>query len=112
MRAKTSLVLAVLAITLFNGGLVGLARQPDPSSSPQRIPAGPPASTINFRGFVRVIDGDTIEINLKGRRVGIGILGIDAPQGNTPCGRQATNALRQLFAGGLTLDDDPDTGLQ
>ncbi|RPJ85399.1 MAG: hypothetical protein EHM13_01160 [Acidobacteria bacterium] len=71
--------------------------------------APPPGSgSFEFTGPVRVIDGDTLDVYLSGRRVGVGLIGIDAPPGNTACGQQALDALRRLTAAGLRLDEDPE----
>jgi glucose/arabinose dehydrogenase/endonuclease YncB( thermonuclease family) len=70
---------------------------------------GAPAAgsgAVDLTGFVRVIDGDTIETRINGKRVGIGLLGIDAPTGNTACGREAAAQLRTLVRGGLRLEED------
>jgi hypothetical protein len=62
--------------------------------------APPPGSgPVDVSSFVRVIDGDTIEAYLGGTRAGIGLIGVDAPMGNTACGRDAA-ALRTLVQGG------------
>jgi endonuclease YncB( thermonuclease family) len=59
---------------------------------------------------VRVIDGDTVEIYINGHQTGIGIVGIKAPEGNTPCGRQASAYLAQLLSTKkVRLEDDPIT---
>ena len=79
----------------------------DPAASPITAP-----QAITYRGFVRVIDGDTIEVLLNGRRTGIGLVGIDVPQANTSCGRAATVALQQLVKGGVELQDDADPNLR
>lgn len=60
---------------------------------------------------VRVIDGDSLDVTVDGARVPVRIAGIDAPEGNTPCGRSATAALEALVADGITLVDDPDPAL-
>ena len=56
------------------------------------------------RGFVaanvRVIVGDTVEIWRRGGRLGVGLIGIDAPQGNTTCGIEAAAKLQRLVSGG------------
>ena len=70
--------------------------------------APPPGSgPIAFNGYVRVIEGDTIEAWINGRQSGIGFIGFDAPMGNTPCGKQAINALGGLVKARLNLDEDP-----
>jgi glucose/arabinose dehydrogenase/endonuclease YncB( thermonuclease family) len=73
-------------------------------------PGAPPvgSGTIEVGGGVRVIDGETLEIRTNGRLVGVGLLGVDAPQGNTPCGKLATAALRQLVKNGLKLVEEPE----
>lgn len=72
--------------------------------------APPPGSgSVHFEGFVRVIDGDTFEVYINGHQTGIGIIGIEAPMGNTSCGVLATQALSQLMSSGrITLEEDPD----
>jgi glucose/arabinose dehydrogenase len=56
-----------------------------------------------------VIDGDTVEIRIAGSLVGIGFIGIEAPMGNTDCGRQAASKLSSLVAGGMYAEEDPET---
>jgi micrococcal nuclease len=68
----------------------------------------PGGGPVTIAGPVRVIDGDTLEVRIDGRRVGVGLIGIEAPQGNTPCGKEAAATLARLVAGGLTLVDDPE----
>ena len=48
---------------------------------------------------VRVIDGDTIEVNLKTGTARVRLYGIDAPEHSQPYGEQATRYLRQLLQG-------------
>ena len=71
--------------------------------------APPPGSgSFLLKGYVRVIDGDTFEYYIHGHQTGIGLIGIDAPEGNTPCGLEATHALMQLIArGNITIEEDP-----
>src|SRR4029450_5668449 len=56
---------------------------------------------------IRVIDGNTIETWIDGKRVGIGLVGVEAPMANTNCGRAATGMLWGLVRGGLHLEDEP-----
>src|SRR5262245_22298817 len=88
--------------------LLLLATSP-PAAAQSRVPDGsaPPPGTppIEVRGFVRVIDGDSMEVRLDGKQVGIGIVGVNVPMGNTPCGREATERLRRLVMGGMRLED-------
>ncbi|MBI3973851.1 MAG: PQQ-dependent sugar dehydrogenase, partial [Chloroflexi bacterium] len=104
-------VLILLLLTSIGIGNVG----PPAPAGAQRVPPGgapPPGSGPKETGmFIRVIDGDTIDTWVDGQRTGIGLLGIDAPQGNTDCGRQAAVLLRQLTQGKWQLVEDPDLSL-
>ncbi len=62
---------------------------------------------MQIPGFVRVIDGESIETLIDGQRVGVGFIGISVPQANTPCGREATALLRTLLRGGVNLEEEP-----
>ena len=62
--------------------------------------------SLTVRGPVRVIEGDTLELNVDGRRFGVKIIGIKAPEGNTACGRESIAATAQLVAEGIFLDED------
>lgn len=76
------------------------------SISAQAPPAG--SGSFLLKGYVRVIDGDTFEFYIHGHQTGIGLIGIKAPQGNTPCGSEATHALQKLIArGNITIEEDP-----
>jgi micrococcal nuclease len=54
---------------------------------------------------VKVIDGDTIDVELDGQRVRVRYIGINTPEtkhptkGREPCGREASAANRQLVEG-------------
>src|SRR6266540_362546 len=63
------------------------------------------------RGFVRVVDGDTLDVNIKdpqgqSQRVAVGLVGMQAAQGNTACGKEATQATKALVKGGVRLEED------
>jgi endonuclease YncB( thermonuclease family) len=63
---------------------------------------------IELSGFVRAVDGDTVDARIGRRRIGVGIIGIKAPPGNTPCGRQAGAYLQELISGGgVRLVEEP-----
>lgn len=94
-------LLAICAVLLMSGPPQSIGQQ---TLRPR--PGSPRSGPIDYKGFVRVIDGDTVEIYQNGSQIGIGILGIDAPPGNTPCGRQATQLLQRLAAGGLYFAED------
>jgi endonuclease YncB( thermonuclease family) len=52
---------------------------------------------LPISGFVRVIDGDTLEIYVGGRQTAVGIIGIKAPRGNSSCGKSSAQFLRALL---------------
>lgn len=98
-----------LAAAIAVAGFVPVALAQS-TTSIQRAPtagAPPPNSgPVDYKGFVRVIDGDTAEIYINGNQVGIGLIGIKAPMGNTPCGQEAIAFKKQLVIGGLFLKED------
>jgi endonuclease YncB( thermonuclease family) len=57
-------------------------------------------------GPVRVIEADTLEIEVDGRRLGVAVAGIVAPAGNTECGREAIAVAQVLVADGIELQED------
>ena len=81
---------------------------PTPRISAQAPPPG--SGPLDITGPIRVIDGDTMEVYIKGRQSGLGIIGIRAPMGNTTCGKAALAHLRGLIARGMHLDEDPRIG--
>jgi endonuclease YncB( thermonuclease family) len=87
-------VLGVVLTTLVAVGIPS-AQAPDRLHGP-----------LTVRGPVRVIEGDTLEVSINGMRVGVRIPGITVPRGNTPCGRQASAAMRELLSSGALLDDE------
>ena len=112
--ALLALLVVVLALGL-SPGAVAPAALPAPGLQLGGVPPGgapaPGSGPRQIAGYIRVIDGDTVEAWIDGKRVAIGILGVDAPQGNTDCGRQATALLRQLARGIWNLEEDPDPAL-
>lgn len=64
------------------------------------------SGSVTPNGQIRVIDGDTLDVVINGRRVAVGLIGVDAPEGNTPCGKQAVQAMGILIHSGLRLDED------
>jgi len=74
----------------------------------QAPPAG--SGPIDFSGYIRVIDGNSVEVYINGHQIGIGIVGIKAPEGNTPCGQAATAYLTELLSSyQVRLEEDPIT---
>jgi glucose/arabinose dehydrogenase len=92
--------------------LVAVAAATITPTTAQRVDDGgapPPGSgDVDVKGYVRVIDGDTIEVAIGGSRMGVGLIGIEAPPVNTDCGRAASDVLRELSVAGLHLKEEPD----
>jgi endonuclease YncB( thermonuclease family) len=65
-------------------------------------------ASVEVVGPLRVIDGDTLEVQIDSQRVAAGLIGIKAPNPKTPCGRKAADVLRDLTRGRLRLTEDPD----
>jgi endonuclease YncB( thermonuclease family) len=106
----TMRLLALLSIATTLGTAPGIGTRVARAAGPGGAP--PPGSgPVVVSGFVRVIEGDTVEIRIRGRQVGVGFLGIQAPMGNTPCGRLASARLASLVATGLRLEEDEDLAL-
>jgi len=78
------------------GGPAAITAQAPPPGSGSYVVTGP----------IRVIEADTLEVHIEGRRVGVAIAGIVVPQGNTACGRKGIAALQTLVAGGVELHED------
>ena len=62
------------------------------------------------------IDGDTLDVSIRDaqgqtQRVAVGLVGMQAPMGNTACGKEATQDLKALVKGGLRLEEDPTIAL-
>jgi endonuclease YncB( thermonuclease family) len=64
------------------------------------------SGTYAVTGPVRVIEADTLEVFIDGRRVGVTIAGIAVPPGNVACGRQAAALVQSLVEGGIELQED------
>jgi glucose/arabinose dehydrogenase/endonuclease YncB( thermonuclease family) len=104
----------LVTIILVLPMMVTLLPSPSPAAAqePPTVPPGgapPPGSgDVEFTGFARVIDGETMEVTINGKQTLVGLLGIEAPQGNTPCGREATALLSGLLnQGPVILEEEP-----
>ena len=78
-----------------------------------------PLPTINTQTYkvVRVIDGDTVDVNISGKTERIRVIGMDSPETIDPkktvqCfGREAYNNARELLNNkNIKLEDDPTQG--
>ena len=94
---------ALLSVLLF---AIGTHFPIQGQQSLKEAGAPPPGSgPVDLSGPLRVIEGDTFDVVINGQRVGIGLIGIDAPQGNTPCGQQAIEAAGILAKKGMHLEE-------
>jgi endonuclease YncB( thermonuclease family) len=82
------------------------------SAAPADVGAQAPgrgSGSVTVTGPIRVIDGNTLEVNINNRRAGVGLIGIKAPPGNTACGKIAAENLATLLRLGLIrLDEELD----
>jgi endonuclease YncB( thermonuclease family) len=62
--------------------------------------------SIDLTGSVRVVDGDTLDVEIDGHRAAVGLIGIKAPMANTDCGKTAAAFLQELAVGRLRLEED------
>jgi glucose/arabinose dehydrogenase/endonuclease YncB( thermonuclease family)/methionine-rich copper-binding protein CopC len=100
-------LLGLLGLWLLGG--LGAATAETERTRPGGAP--PPGSgSVDLSGFVRVIDGNTVETYIDGKQTGIRIIGLDVPMGNTACGKDAADQLRGLVRDGLHLDEDDQLG--
>ena len=81
-RHLTALISVVCGALLLLGTL-GTVNALDQSALPGGAP-GPRPGSFQPRGFVRVVAGDTFEVQIDDKRVNAGVLGIKAAQMGTP----------------------------
>lgn len=129
MRKLTKFLLLVLAILTF---LVGSAwvkaptspskqtvteteTTPTPSPNPMVTPVETPKKELY--NVVKVIDGDTINIEINGKTETVRLIGIDAPETVDPrtpvqCyGREASDKAKEILTGkNVALEPDPTQG--
>ena len=84
-------------------------------------PATAPLPTLNtdeWRRVVRIVDGDTIVVEVRGDNVTVRLIGLDTPETVDPrkpvqCfGKEASDEAKQLFGVGyVRLETDPSQGL-
>ncbi len=73
-----------------------------PTPSPTPLPTGTPTSTPSMyqeARVTRVIDGDTIYVEIDGREYSVRYIGVDALEDGSPCAVASTEANRRLVEG-------------
>jgi len=92
IRPAGWVVLAILGISLFT--TPGCAT----SSSVSARGRGEPAAVLSGQ-VVRVVDGDTLVVQLASGPLRVRLYAVDAPEKSQPHGREAATALTRLVAG-------------
>lgn len=88
------------AILLLAGACSGFwgtsAPIPNSQSLNECLPAG---AALQVAAVVKIVDGDTIQVLISGRRLTVRYIGINAPEWDEPLGPAATNRNAQLVNG-------------
>ncbi|HXG41234.1 MAG TPA: thermonuclease family protein [Dehalococcoidia bacterium] len=120
--ARTALLLLLLPLLGACGLAQDLLTTPTPAVQAPREPPPPPAPTLPAgvalptpppglpqAHVTRVVDGDTIEVSMAGRRYTVRYIGVDTPESVAPgqpveCyGREASRRNRELVEGKTVL---------
>jgi micrococcal nuclease len=103
----------VAALLLLGGALFLLVRGDEDASSDGAVSATGPADAVAAE-VLRIVDGDTIEVELDGQAEAVRYIGIDTPESNPDVpyecfGREAGELNRKLVGGRkvrLVFDDE------
>lgn len=63
-------------------------------------------ATLQPARVIRIVDGDTLHVELDGSDVRVRLYGVDTPELGTPCADEATSRLRELAAGDVRMRAD------
>jgi len=106
MKKLVSLLFILIAVfSLALGCAVSPQEAPSgvtPSSTPEprtTVPALGQSNKLVQASVVRIVDGDTIEVNISGNLHRVRYIGIDTPETGQPGGEEATNVNVELVAG-------------
>jgi endonuclease YncB( thermonuclease family) len=91
MRLRTIPILLILLLTISACNL----ERPAPASAPT---AAPPI-TGTLATVTRIIDGDTIDVEIDGQVYRVRYIGMNTPERGEPCFEESTEANRRLVAG-------------
>jgi len=113
---KISLLLTLLALSLIacqplnpSPGPLPDGGQPDDGASDGSLPratgyACVPQNTMRqYARLVKVVDGDTIEVEMEGQQYRVRYIGVDTPERDTNFYQEATEANQALLAGEFLL---------
>jgi micrococcal nuclease len=105
-KARTLAVfLLVVALLVFNACAPAQTPAPTPTQPSTVLPISPASSTTIQAKAIRVIDGDTIEVDINGAIHKVRYIGIDTPETVHPSkpveylGKEASNKNRELVEG-------------
>jgi endonuclease YncB( thermonuclease family) len=89
--------------------LLAACSQPDPEQPPAGTPVPPPATdaTLIEASVTRVLDGNTLDSQVLGRRLFVAYVGAEAVEANQPCGAEARARNRELAGDRVLLEADP-----
>jgi len=90
--------IAILIVILGLTGCALPAETPTPTSTPEEPPLIPVSGKVQA-SVVRVIDGDTIEVDISGALHKVRYIGIDTPELGQPGGEEATIVNAELVGG-------------
>jgi micrococcal nuclease len=103
---KRAILIVLTCVVLISTGCQASPGAVPPSSSPQSPIAEPaPPSPVTQSSAVRVIDGDTIEVDISGSLYRVRYIGIDTPEtvhptrGEEPYGKEASAKNKELVEG-------------
>ncbi|MFN8636904.1 MAG: PQQ-dependent sugar dehydrogenase [Chloroflexota bacterium] len=85
---------------------LGSVQALDQPTGPSGAPA-PKSGPFQPSGYVRVVDGDSIEVVIDGKRVAVAVLGIQAAKYGTACGDAARAQVQSMVGKGVVLQDEP-----
>lgn len=101
---------AALLLAIAFAGCCSRPATSDPQPSLTRT-GDPKADAVGLVTVLRVIDGDTIEVELHGEVERVRLLCIDTPERGEPGFAEATDYLRSLIGGArVRLEKDPEHG--
>jgi len=114
-------LLLFLALFIFGGFFTGRLEKNKQNKQNLTSKPTPAISQVhdnkNLVNVIRVIDGDTIKVDISGRQETVRLIGIDAPETVDPrkpvqCfGREASNKAKEILTGKtITLEADPTQG--
>ncbi|MBI3968024.1 MAG: PQQ-dependent sugar dehydrogenase, partial [Chloroflexi bacterium] len=111
MTRRLLTALVALAVALGGGWLLAAGTLGLSTGGPTGAAARPPSEPELIATVIRVIDGESVEGLVQGRRTAIGYLGLAAPYENQPCGLAAKARNQELAGRQIRLQADPAYGV-